>query len=52
MVIESCNYYKINVDTVTKGAIVGKASLYGVKKYLNNYELALDKGKHYFLKKF
>ena len=34
-----------------KGLIVGKASLYGVKKYLNNYELALDKGKHYSLKK-
>ena len=49
--IESCNYYKINVDTVTKGVIIGKASLYGVKKYLNNYEFALDKGKHYSLKK-
>ena len=33
--IESCNYYKIN----------------GVKKYLNNYEFALDEGKHYPLKK-
>ena len=31
MDIESCNYYKINVDTVTKGVIIGKASLYGIK---------------------
>jgi hypothetical protein len=48
---EACDYYKININTVTKGAIIGKASLYGIKKYINNLEFALDKDKHFSLKK-
>ena len=45
------NGAKININTVIKGAIIGKASLYGIKKYTNNYEFALDKDKHFSLKK-
>ena len=48
---EACDYYKININTVTKGAIIGKASLYGIKKYTNNHEFVLDKDKHFSLKK-
>jgi hypothetical protein len=48
---EACNYHKININTLTKGAIIGKTCLYGVRKYSGNYEFALDKDKHFSLKK-
>jgi len=48
---EACDYYKININTVAKGAIIGKASLCGIKKYVDNHEFALDKDKHFSLKK-
>ena len=48
---EACKYYGIDMDRITKGAIIGKAVIYDVKKYLNNNEFALDKNKHLSLKK-
>jgi hypothetical protein len=49
--IEACEYYKINIDIVTKGSVIGKANLYDVKKYQSNDEFLLDKNKHLSLKK-
>jgi selenophosphate synthetase-related protein len=49
--IEVCEYYKINIDIVTKGSVIGKANLYDVKKYQSNDEFLLDKNKHLSLKK-
>ena len=48
---EACDYYKVNINTVAKGAIIGKASLCGIKKYMGNQEFALDRDKHFSLKK-
>jgi hypothetical protein len=47
----ACEYYGINSDIVTKGSIIGKAILYGVKKYQNNGEFVLDKNRHLSLTK-
>ncbi len=49
--IKACEYFKINIDTVTKGSIIGKANIYDVKKYQNNEEFILDKNKHLSLMK-
>ena len=42
----SCKYYGLNVETLAKGAIIGKATLYDVKKYQNNLEYKLDYEQH------
>lgn len=49
--IRSCEYYGLNFKTLEKGAIIGKATLYDVKKYPNNFEYELDYKKHLSLKK-
>ncbi len=49
--VEACKYYEIDTDKIAKGAIIGKAVIYDVKKYLNNKEFSLDKNKHLSLKK-
>jgi hypothetical protein len=49
--VGACKYYEIDMDRIVKGAIIGKAVIYDVKKYLNNNEFALDKNKHLSLKK-
>ena len=49
--IEASKYYEIDTHRITKGAVIGKAVIYDVKKYLNNKEFALDKNKHLSLKK-
>ena len=46
-----CEYYGLNLKTLEKGAIIGKATLYDVKKYHNNLEYELDYEKHLSLKK-
>ncbi|MBA3978447.1 MAG: ASCH domain-containing protein [Nitrosopumilus sp.] len=49
--VEACKYYEIDMDNITKGAIIGKAVIYNVKRYPNNNEFVLDKNKHLSLKK-
>ena len=44
--IKSCNYYNIDENSIIKGAIIGKANLYDVKKYLNYKDFLLDANKH------
>ena len=36
---EACKYYEIDMDRITRGAVMGKAVIYNVKKYLNKNEL-------------
>jgi hypothetical protein len=47
--VKSCEYYKININDVARGSIIGKAKLYDVKKYLNYKEYLVDKDKHFSL---
>ncbi len=49
--VESCKCYEIDTDRIAKGAVIGKAVIYDVKKYQNNNEFVLDKNKHLSLKK-
>jgi hypothetical protein len=49
--VEACKHYEIDIDRISKGAVIGKAVIYDVKKYLNNNEFALDKNRHLSLKK-
>ncbi|MGN6613847.1 MAG: ASCH domain-containing protein [Candidatus Nitrosocosmicus sp.] len=44
--IKSCNYYNIDKNSIIKGAIIGKANLYDVKKYSNYKDFLLDADKH------
>ncbi len=44
--IEACIYYKMNIKSVVKGSIIGKALIYDIKKYVTNEEFVLDKNKH------
>ena len=46
-----CEYYGFNLKTLEKGAIIGKATLYDVKKYQNNLEYEKDYENHLSLKK-
>ena len=39
------------MDRIARGAVIGKAVIYDVKKYLNNNDFALDRNKHLSLKK-
>jgi hypothetical protein len=39
------------MDRIVKGAVIGKAVIYDVKKYLNNNDFVLDKNKHLPLRK-
>jgi len=48
---QDCNRLKINKKLIT-GAIVGKATLYDVKKYNSLEELMLDKKFHYAAENF
>ena len=45
--IEACEKLDINIDKLTKGAIIGFAFLYDVKKYSNQEEFSKDKQKHF-----
>jgi hypothetical protein len=49
--IKACIYYKMNINLVVKGAIIGKALIYNIKKYVSNDEFVLDKNKHLSLQK-
>ncbi len=44
--IDACIFYKIEISTLTKGAIIGKASLIDVKQYKQKYEFDKDRDKH------
>lgn len=44
--IEACIYYKMNINLLVKGSIIGKALIYDIKKYVTNEEFVLDKNKH------
>jgi hypothetical protein len=44
--IEACVYYKMDINLVVKGSIIGKALIYNIKKYVSNEEFVLDKNKH------
>jgi hypothetical protein len=44
--IEACVYYKMDINLVVKGSIIGKALIYNIKKYASNEEFVLDKNKH------
>jgi hypothetical protein len=44
--IEACVYYKMDINLVVKGSIIGKALIYNIKKYVSNDEFVLDKNKH------
>jgi hypothetical protein len=50
--VESCKYYEIDTDRIVKGAVIGKAVIYDVKKYLNHNDFVLDKNKHLSLMKY
>ncbi len=45
--IESCERLDIDIDKLTKGAIIGSAFLYDVKEYENQEEFNKDKQKHF-----
>lgn len=49
--VEACKHYEIDMDRIAKGAVIGKAVIYDVKKYTNANEFDLDKNKHLSLKK-
>jgi hypothetical protein len=44
---EACVRLKINPDSLITGAIIGKATLYGIKEYHNLESFVQDKGKHH-----
>ena len=45
--IEACERLDIDIDKLTKGAIIGSAFLYEVKEYKNQEEFNKDKQKHF-----
>ena len=45
--IEACERLDIDIDKLTKGAIIGSAFLYDVKEYKNQEEFSKDKQKHF-----
>jgi hypothetical protein len=45
--IESCERLDIDIDKLTKGAIIGSTFLYDVKEYKNQEEFNKDKQKHF-----
>ncbi len=45
--IEACEILDIDIDKLTKGAIIGYAFLYDVKQYSNKEEFNKDKQKHF-----
>jgi predicted transcriptional regulator len=45
--IEACERLDIDIDTITKGAIIGSAFLYDVKEYKNQEEFNKDKQIHF-----
>ena len=47
MDIETCGRLDIDIDKLTKGAIIGFAFLYDVKEYKNQEEFDMDKQKHF-----
>ena len=47
MDIEACERLDIDIDKLTKGAIIGSAFLYDVKEYKNQEEFSKDKQKHF-----
>jgi hypothetical protein len=47
--MKACEYYRVNSNDVVKGSIIGKAKLYGVKKYQNYQEYFSDIDKHFSL---
>ena len=47
--MEACERLDIDIDKITKGAIIGSAFLYNVKKYKNQEEFNKDKQKHFSL---
>ena len=49
---EDCKRLKINPKNLVKGAIVGKAEIYDVKKYNSKTELIKDSKKHLSSKSF
>ena len=49
---EDCKRLKINQKNLVKGAIIGKAEIYDVKKYNSKSEIAKDSKKHFASKKF
>jgi predicted transcriptional regulator len=44
---EACERLDIDVDKLTKGAIIGSASIYDVKEYKSQEEFNKDKQKHF-----
>ena len=49
---EDCKRLKINSKTLVKGAIVGKAEIYDVKKYNSMSDIIKDSKKHLASKSF
>lgn len=49
---EDCKRFKINSKDLIKGAIIGKAEIYDVKKYSSKSELVKDSKKHLASKSF
>ena len=49
---DDCKRLKINQKNLVKGAIIGKAEIYDVKKYNSKSDLAKDSNKHLASKKF
>ncbi len=47
---EACERNKIDPDSLTTGAIIGKATLYDVKVYDNERSFLRDKSKHFATK--
>ena len=49
---DDCKRLKINQKNLVRGAIIGKAEIYDVKKYKSKAEIKLDSKKHLASKKF
>jgi hypothetical protein len=45
--VKSCEYYNKDKNAFITGAIIGKANLYDIKKYLYLEDFLLDKEKHF-----
>jgi hypothetical protein len=45
--VKSCKYHNIDKNVIITGAIIGRANLYGIKKYLCLEDFLLDKDKHF-----
>ncbi len=43
---EICKRYKIDIDKLARGAIIGKATIYDVKVYKSKKEFLADRSKH------